>query len=84
MAAVVTSNEYDTIRLSWELPDYDGGSPLVSYRVKIQDHQGSFVEDLANCDGTDSDIRANLFCIIPMPVLRSEPYSLTLGDTVVA
>lgn len=77
---VITSNEYDQIRITWSEPDYNGGSPLLGYRVKVRTQDGSFVEETTHCNGDAQDTRANLFCEIPMPVLRVEPYNLELGN----
>ena len=41
------------------------------------------VEQLLHCDGKDQTIKANQFCLIPMPVLRDAPYSLVLSNPVV-
>ena len=50
---VVTSNEGTDVRISWTEPAYDGGTPLLGYRVTIKTHDGFFVEDLVNCEGAD-------------------------------
>jgi len=34
--SIVTSNEDPYVRFSWNEPAYDGGSPLLGYRIKIQ------------------------------------------------
>lgn len=41
------------VRITWLKPDYDGGTPLLGYKIKIQSHDLSFVEQLLYCDGRD-------------------------------
>ena len=53
MSSVVTSNEGTDVRISWTEPAYDGGTPLLGYRVTIKTHDGDYIEDLVNCDGAD-------------------------------
>lgn len=75
----------DSVQISWDLA-YSGGSGIgiTGYHVLIKRKDGSFTEDLTNCDGqTDGLIIANRKCSIPMGVLTSS-FSLVLGDLVVA
>jgi hypothetical protein len=56
----------------------------LGYRITIKTHLGSYVETTEHCDGHDQTTMANLFCIVPMSVLRSEPYNLELLEPIVA
>jgi len=80
---VVTSNEATFVRITWTEPAYNGGTPLLGFRVLIKSKAGDFVEDTDNCDGHDQTTKANLFCLIPMQVLRDD-YLLVQGDDVIA
>jgi hypothetical protein len=62
---------------------YNGGSPLLAYRVKILTSDGvNMSQSLTYCDGTDPSIRANRYCIIPMTALRGSPFLLTQSTIV--
>jgi len=74
MPSVVTSNEFTDVKIAWEEPAYDGGSPLLGFRVQIKTAEGFYEEETEHCDGIIN--KANLFCVIPMSALRSEPFSL--------
>jgi hypothetical protein len=52
------------------------------YKILIEDINGALVESLTYCDGSDVTIMTQMYCMIPMTVLRSSPFSLTL-DTLV-
>jgi hypothetical protein len=81
----VTSNEQTNVRISWTEPTYDGGSSLTGYRITIQANDGlSYFEERDHCWGEDQTTKANMFCLIPMTVLRAAPYNLPLGQTIVA
>ena len=74
---VVTSNEGTDVRITWTEPDYDGGSPLHGYRIKIKSTaDGQFYEYTDTCNGLDQTTKANMFCLIKSSVLRSAPYEL--------
>jgi hypothetical protein len=74
---VVTSNEESDVRITWTEPAYDGGSPLLGYRITVQSSDGiSYYEESTLCWGEDQTTKANMFCIIPMTVLRAAPYNL--------
>jgi hypothetical protein len=38
----------------------------------------------SNCDGSDTTVMANRFCLVPMSSLREAPFNLVLDDLVVA
>lgn len=44
----------------------------------------TLTEDTADCDASTSTIIANKYCLVPMSVLSTSPYSLTYGTLVVA
>jgi len=50
----------------------------------IEHADGTFNTDTTYCDGTNAAIISNLYCLIPMSVLRASPYSLTLNTLVAA
>jgi hypothetical protein len=54
----------ENMRVSWLQPD-DGGTPLLAYRVVIQQGDGVFVEQLVHCDGSDATIMVNQYCLLP-------------------
>lgn len=57
---------------------------MLSYKVEIRTIDGDFTEQLTHCNGELTEIRANLFCEIPMPILRTAPFSLVRGEIVIA
>lgn len=77
---MVNSNEGTKVRVTWTEPAYNGGTPLIGYRVKFKTSTGDYVESLAECDGLHQTTKANLFCTVPMQLLRDAPYNLILGD----
>lgn len=61
------------VQISWSQPSDTGGDgiPLTSYRVELLLPDGTFAQDLVNCDGTDPAIVAARACTIPMATLTS-------------
>lgn len=41
---VVTSNEGTDVRISWQIPTYDGGTPILGYRITVKTHDGLYIE----------------------------------------
>ena len=81
----VTFNEDTNVRISWELPTYNGGLPIISYRIKIETLTiNTFITELTYCNGADPVIRANRYCIIPMSKLISTNFNLPLGRVIKA
>lgn len=61
------------VQISWSEPSDTGGTgvAITSYKIEILLADGSYREDTANCDGTDSTIVAATSCTIPMSTLTS-------------
>ena len=53
---------------------------ITAYSIVIETKAGAYECDLANCDGSDSDIISSTSCLVSMSVLRAAPFSLLLGD----
>lgn len=51
----------------------------------IQKSDGvNYAEDTTNCLGTSGSVKSNMYCDVPMSVLRTSPYSLAQGSIVKA
>lgn len=79
IAQVTITNEDTVVRISWAAPSYNGGSPILGYRIKIQEQDGGKSEQMTYCNGLEPTIKANRYCIVPMTVLTSDPYHLVQG-----
>ena len=79
-----TSNSGINVVIDWSAPT-SNGSTITSYTILILQSDGStYTEDSINCDGTDSTIILATQCTIPLSVLTSAPYSLSLSANVQA
>jgi hypothetical protein len=81
--AVTTTMSSANVLFSWTLPSSDNGSAITGYRVTFKKSDGSFITD-TNCIESDSNIRDNRLCQVPMTVFTSAPFSLNLNDLIVA
>jgi hypothetical protein len=70
--------------VQWTLPAYDGGKPVTAYTIQFGTQASAGFAAAAECDGSDPTTKANLYCSVPMATLRAAPFSLALGDLVVA
>jgi hypothetical protein len=82
-AAPTTSVITNNVILTWVAPN-NNGAPITSYRISIKQADGTYSEDLTNCDGLDSDFVTSRTCTIPLLTLQASPYNLLLGDSVAA
>ena len=79
-----TTNSGTNIVIDWSAPT-DNGSVITSYTILILQSDGlTYTEDSVNCDGLDSTIILATQCTIPLSVLTSAPYSLSLTTSVQA
>jgi hypothetical protein len=61
---------------------YNGASAITGYTITMMQSNGSFSPDLVNCDGRVPSIIAARTCIIPVSVLRAEPFNLEWGSSI--
>lgn len=82
-APTVTSTS-TYVKIAWTAPSSNNVA-IDAYKIEIISSNGvTYFEDLIHCDGTDSTIITNLYCLIPMTTLRASPYSLILSTVVAA
>ena len=82
-AIATTSTSDDKVRITWQAAD-DKGDPVTAYRETIKQADGVFSENVEYCDASVDPVFTNLYCEVPMSVLRDTAYSLGLGDLVQA
>ena len=73
-----------SVKLMWTLADQptysDGGQPITEYDILILHSDGTtFSQESTHCAAT-----ALLFCEIPMSVITSSTFGLTLGELIQA
>jgi hypothetical protein len=58
-----------SVKVMWVAP-YAHEDPIDAYQILFQKADGSFVEDLSRCDGSDPSIVLQEFCLVPMLEIR--------------
>jgi hypothetical protein len=74
---VVASN----VVIEWVAP-FNGGSPILGYRILIREIDLDFSEQLDHCDGSLYTIFTTTACTVPLSILYAEPYNLPQGEGV--
>jgi hypothetical protein len=77
------------IKIKWLAP-YNNEHPITKYQIEIK--KGAAVSgpvwlETTSCNGADSTTFANMYCIVPMPELRSTTssgYNYVFREMVVA
>jgi hypothetical protein len=84
------------VLIKWALPFTGGqGIPLTRFTIHFKDKAGELHEHTSYCVGTESTVRTNMQCTIPMAMVTSAPnydasdinfggLGLTKGDLIVA
>jgi len=84
MLPPITTYDMDgfNVKISWTDP-YTHPTMLVSnYQIIIKDSLGVY-RGHPECDGTDSVIKSQRYCIVSMNSLRQEPFSLNVLGTLI-
>lgn len=76
-----TTNQDPDVHISWTTPSSDGGSAIISYRIRFRASDGTLHGYTPGCPGTDVNV---LDCTVPMSVFWSDPFNLGEGDLIVA
>jgi hypothetical protein len=61
------------VRFSFTDPD-DKGDAISSYQVIIKQRDGTFSEETTYCLASEDPVLSQLYCDVPLMVLRSDPY----------
>jgi hypothetical protein len=72
------------VKIEWTPTSDTNGAPVTQYLVEILQNDGvSFSENILYCDASPLSFAfSNLYCLIPMTVLRASPYSLSYDKVV--
>lgn len=83
---VTTTVQTIYIKIAWDIPSTDNGSPLLEYKILIQAKDSVTYAESAYCNGQDVDLIASTdpSCLVEMTELRAAPYSLSQGYVVKA
>jgi hypothetical protein len=85
MNTAVTSIDSTTggVKISWSSP-VSNGEQVTAYKIEIHisGSTGTLWYEDSSCDGSNSVIFTNKYCIVPMSDLIASPYSLAFGDLV--
>ena len=84
MTAVTTSIDSSTggVKISWTAPA-DGSSTITSYSIEIKVKGSStYIASTADCNGANSLVMTNRYCVVPMSTLTSVTYGYVFDDTV--
>ncbi len=81
-APAVAVSDSINVLITWLKPD-DGGNYISAYKIFIQKIDGSFSQELTNCDGSLSSTVTNWQCLIPMSVLWASPFNLVKDSNVI-
>lgn len=83
-AAPTTAQAGTSMRISWLAPD-NNGLTVTAYQILIRESDGATWTEAAACDGSDATTVSNLYCDVPLAILRASPgYALPLGGAVIA
>jgi len=83
-SAPTTSNTGVSVKIQWTAPSAQGAS-ISAYLVEIRTSVSTvFSTELNYCDGSDSGVITDLYCVIPISSLTAAPFNLEQGDIVYA
>ena len=63
----LSANDGQDAVITWTAPA-DNGSPITAYRVVFKTSVNTYVEELANCDGSDATVMSSQSCTVPVSV----------------
>ncbi len=83
MSQITTTIENQYVKFAWSYPT-DNSDTVTQYDIQIKGADGSYTSQTTYCSGSWEAIIANMYCHIPMQVLRAAPFNLQFLDFVYA
>jgi hypothetical protein len=69
------------VKVSWTPPQTNGAA-ITKFNIHLQAQNGTYIEALPDCDGTDPVILAQAYCNIYNVTMRAAPFSLVKGTNI--
>jgi len=63
------------VKIAWTALS-DNNASILSYKVLIEDKDGSYIEDVNACDGSSATVLANEYCLVDMDKFWVAPFEL--------
>jgi len=73
-ATVTTTNVNNYIKIDWVAPASNGES-ITGYTISILEYGTTDYSETVYCDGSNSLIISQTYCMVPMSVLTTTPFS---------
>jgi hypothetical protein len=72
------------VKITWTAP-YTNSETILDYQILIlEKDQLTYFEETLNCNGQVDPVKSQLYCFVPLTVLRASPYLLEFNDLVFA
>jgi hypothetical protein len=83
LAAATTANSGADVVVTWPATSSERGAAVTAYRVKFKRSDGVLAA-VSACDGSTAASVADRKCTVAMTVFTTSPFSLAIGDLIVA
>jgi len=70
------------VYISWT-PPHANGAAILNYSILVQAGNGTFINALPDCDGTNAAVISKASCNLYNVTMRASPLSLTKGQNIV-
>lgn len=81
---ITTQINNNFVRVAWTSQINNNYEVITQFQLLVKSASGTMIENVANCDGSRTEIVNQRFCDIPMIVLTSAPYSIPAGTLIQA
>jgi hypothetical protein len=79
---IPTSENFENqVIFDWDAPQ-ENGTPITGYNIYFRKSGDMYETELVDCDGSDSTIRTDTTCTVPLATFTASPFNLVQGDQI--